>query len=89
MLAFEDIPGQEAGPDVIVFDMAPTMLSLRFFSLPGVSLVWLNELSSLRNLICRKKEIISTIRLGPCEWEQDRVKKKLNSQPQLVVDTDQ
>jgi arsenite/tail-anchored protein-transporting ATPase len=39
----------------------------------------LNELSNLRDLICQKKEIISTIRFGKRELEQDRVKQKLNS----------
>lgn len=59
----------------IVFDMASTVLSPRFFSLPGVSLVCLNELANLRGPTCRKKEIISTIRFGKGELERDRVKK--------------
>jgi arsenite-transporting ATPase len=79
MLAFEDVLRRGANTDVIIYDMAPTALSLRFFSLPGVSLVWLNKLSNVRDLICQKKEIISTIRFGKRELEQDRVKQKLNS----------
>jgi arsenite/tail-anchored protein-transporting ATPase len=79
MLAFEDVLRRGANTDVIIYDMAPTALSLRFFSLPGVSLVWLNKLSNVCDLICQKKEIISTIRFGKRELEQDRVKQKLNS----------
>ncbi len=79
LLAFEDVLRRGADRDAIIFDMAPTALSLRFFSLPEVSLVWLRELLSLRELICRKKAIISTIRLGACQLEQDRVKTKLEA----------
>ena len=79
LLAFENVLCHGLDKDVIIFDMAPTALSLRFFSLPGVSLVWLKELLNLRDLICKKKEIISTIRIGSCELEQDRVKQKIGT----------
>ncbi|MCB2149592.1 MAG: ArsA family ATPase [Deltaproteobacteria bacterium] len=79
LLAFENVLCHGSDRDVIIFDMAPTALSLRFFSLPGISLVWLNELLTLRDLICRKKEIISKIRLGGCELERDRVKQKIGT----------
>ncbi len=79
LLAFEDVLNGGAEMDAIVFDMAPTALTLRFFSLPRISLVWLKELLSLRKLICRKKEIISTIRLGKCSLGQDRVTTKIEA----------
>ena len=78
LLAFENTLARAADKDAIVFDMAPTALSLRFFSLPAITLTWLGELLKLRNLICEKKEIISRIRIGPCEMERDRVKDKLH-----------
>ena len=62
LMAFEAVLRQEADKDAIIFDMAPTALSLRFFSLPGITLLWLAELLKLRNLICQKKEIISLSR---------------------------
>ena len=77
LLAFEHVLSAGAEMDAIVFDMAPTALSLRFFSLPRITLVWLKELLTLRNLICRKKEIIATIRLGKCRVGQDRVTTKI------------
>ncbi len=79
LLAFENVLRHGSDRDVIIFDMAPTALSLRFFSLPGISLVWLKELLTLRDLICKKKEIISKIRLGNCELERDRVKQKIGT----------
>jgi arsenite-transporting ATPase len=48
LLAFEDIIHTSKNKDVIIFDMAPTALTLRFFSLPFITLVWLEALSKLR-----------------------------------------
>jgi arsenite-transporting ATPase len=79
LLAFENVLAQAVGKDVIIFDMAPTALTLRFFSLPAITLTWLGELLKLRNTICQKKEIISKIRFGACELESDRVKDKLQT----------
>lgn len=78
LLSFEDTIQRYKDKDIIVFDMAPTALTLRFFSLPFVTLIWLNELLKLRQTIYQKKEIISKIRIGKKEFEQDRVKSKLN-----------
>ena len=77
LMAFEDVLARAGGRDAILFDMAPTALSLRFFALPAVTLVWLEKLLSLRTLICEKKEIISRIGLGRKEIERDRVKNTL------------
>ena len=79
LLAFENVLASGKGKDVVIFDMAPTALTLRFFSLPAITLTWLGELLKLRNEICRKKEIISKIRIGACELERDRVKNKLET----------
>ncbi|BBO70834.1 anion transporter [Desulfosarcina alkanivorans] len=77
LLAFENVVHGSNGHDAIVFDMAPTALSLRFFSLPTITLVWLDELMKLRKSICEKKEIISKIKFGKKEFETDRVKGRL------------
>lgn len=79
LLAFEDIVHKFDALDFIVFDMAPTALSLRFFSLPFITLIWLEELLKLRTQIYKKKEIISKIKFGKSEIEQDNVKRKLGA----------
>jgi len=79
LLAFENVLASAKDKDAIIFDMAPTALTLRFFSLPAITLTWLGELLKLRNEICRKKEIISKIRIGTCELESDRVRSKLET----------
>lgn len=78
LLAFQDIVQKFKEQDYIVFDMAPTALSLRFFSLPFITLIWLEELLKLRTQIYQKKEIISKIKIGRSEIEQDKVKRKLS-----------
>ena len=79
LLAFEDTLHKYGDRDFIVFDMAPTALTLRFFSLPFITLIWLEELLKLRSEIYRKKEIISKIKIAGREIEQDKVKAKLKS----------
>ena len=79
LLAFEDTLHKYGDQDFIVFDMAPTALTLRFFSLPFITLIWLGELFTLRSQIYKKKEIISKIKIAGKEIEQDRVKAKLKS----------
>jgi arsenite-transporting ATPase len=79
LLAFEHIVHKFENQDYIVFDMAPTALTLRFFSLPFITLIWLEELLKLRTRIYEKKEIISKIKIGKIEIEQDKVKDKLGA----------
>jgi arsenite-transporting ATPase len=79
LLAFEDTLHKYSDQDFIVFDMAPTALTLRFLSLPFITLIWLEELLTLRSEIYRKKEIISKIKIAGKEIEQDKVKAKLKS----------
>ena len=77
LMAFENIIHTFEDKDVIIFDMAPTALTLRFFSLPFITLIWLEELLKLREKIYAKKEIISEIKIGRKTIEQDKVKAKL------------
>jgi arsenite-transporting ATPase len=79
LLAFEDTLHKYGDRDFLVFDMAPTALTLRFFSLPFITLIWLEELLKLRREIYRKKEIISKIKIAGREIEQDKVKAKLQA----------
>jgi arsenite-transporting ATPase len=79
LLAFEDTLRKYSDRDFIVFDMAPTALTLRFFSLPFITEIWLEELLKLRSQIYQKKEIISKIKFAGREIEQDRVKAKLET----------
>jgi arsenite/tail-anchored protein-transporting ATPase len=79
LLAFENILRTATDIDIIVFDMPPTALTLRFFSLPFITLVWLKELLQLRNQIYEKKEIVSKIKLGHKNIEQDKVKARLGT----------
>jgi arsenite-transporting ATPase len=79
ILAFGDTIHKYGDQDFIVFDMAPTALTLRFFSLPFITEIWLEELLKLRSQIYKKKEIISKIKIAGKEIEQDRVKAKLES----------
>jgi arsenite-transporting ATPase len=79
LLAFENIIHTQGDRDVIIFDMAPTALTLRFFSLPFITLIWLQELLKLREKIYAKKEIISKIKIGRQTIEQDTVKVKLGT----------
>jgi len=44
-----------------LFDMPPTALALRFFNLPGLTLVWLEQLIELRKEILEKQKIINTV----------------------------
>ena len=79
ILAFGDTLQKYSDQDYIVFDMAPTALTLRFFSLPFITEIWLEELLKLRSQIYKKKKIISKIKIAGKDIEQDRVKAKLKS----------
>ena len=79
LLAFENVLHTAMHMDVIVFDMPPTALTLRFFLLPFITLIWLEELLRLRNDIYDKKEIVSKIKLGHKDIEQDKVKNRLGT----------
>jgi len=62
--------------------MPPTALSLKFFSLPSLSLIWLDHLLSLRREIIKKRDLITKIKLIKKECERDKVLNKINEQQQ-------
>jgi arsenite-transporting ATPase len=78
VLAFEKIHKDFEELDYLVFDMPPTALSLKFFSLPSLSLVWVDHLLVLREEIIKKRELITKIKLGRKEIERDKVLKKID-----------
>jgi len=80
ILAFQSILQDFNSHDAIVFDMPPTALSLKFFNLPSLSLVWTQKLLDLRQEIIRKRELITKIRLLKKEYETDKVLKKIMEQ---------
>jgi arsenite-transporting ATPase len=77
ILAFKDICKDFAKNDFLIFDMPPTALSLKFFSLPTLSLIWIEHLLELREEIIEKKELITKIKLMKKEIERDKVLKKI------------
>ncbi len=82
LLAFKEIREKFKDIDFIVFDMPPTALTLKFLRLPGLSLLWLNKLLELRNLIIEKRKIITKVKIGSKEIERDEIKNRLSVQIQ-------
>ncbi len=71
--AFSDLLKKYRGWDYLIADMPPTALSLSFFNLPGLSLLWVDQLEKLRRDINKKKEIIEKIKFAGKEIAQDKV----------------
>ena len=80
LMAYEHLTKKYRDMDFIVFDMPPTALTLRFFELPGISLVWLKQLLELRNEILKKRDIISTIKVGKKKIQSDTIITRLDVQ---------
>ncbi len=83
MTAFEKIRKKYSGFNNIVFDMPPTALATKFFSLPSLSLVWNDHLIKLREDIIKKKELITKIKLNKKEFEFDKILKNLEQQKEF------
>ena len=78
ILAFEKIKKNFSRCDYLIFDMPPTALGLRFFSLPSLSLIWIEHLLALRKEIIKKRDLITNIKLIRKEIERDKVLNKIN-----------
>ena len=78
--AFVNLIDNNAEKDVLIFDMPPTALTLKFFALPELSLLWLENLLHLRSEIIEKQKIISKLSLGGKTFERDRVTQNINNQ---------
>jgi len=78
ILAFEETRKRYPDHRYMVWDMAPTALSLKFFNLPSLSLVWIGQLLALRREIIEKRELITKIQLLDREVETDKVLRRLD-----------
>jgi len=78
LIAFSKIRQQNSDKDYIIFDMPPTALTLKFFGLPWLSLIWLEKLLELRQEIIRKREIITRVQFGKKEVERDKILNKIH-----------
>jgi arsenite-transporting ATPase len=77
ILAFENIRKNYSHFDYLIFDMPPTALSLKFFALPSLSLIWIEHLFALRREIIEKRELITKVKLLNKEYERDKVLNKI------------
>ncbi len=82
LTAYQETRDKYKDKDYIIFDMPPTALTLKFFGLPKLSLMWLEKLSALREEIIEKRKIITKIKLGKTEIERDKILNKINQQTQ-------
>lgn len=78
--AFSHTLNSNKDMDIFIFDMPPTALTLKFFALADISLLWLKKLFDLRSEIEKKQEIISRLSLGKIEIERDRVMQNIQQQ---------
>ncbi|MDD4732879.1 MAG: ArsA family ATPase [Desulfovibrio sp.] len=86
LLAFKHYRDKHPDPDVIVYDMPPTALTMKFFNLPALSLIWLDQLLELRREIMEKKRIITKIHMGVCEVECDKISSRLGRQREFFTE---
>ena len=87
--AFNKIREQFSDKKFIVIDMPPTALALKFFSLPSISLVWIEQLLKLRKEIISRQEMITKVKLGKKEFELDKVLNKLTQQVKFYTELQQ
>ena len=79
-LAFNHYRKRHAEAGHVLFDMPPTALTMKFFSLPSLSLTWLEHLTALRDEIVRRKAMVTRIKLGKTEIDRDKIGGKLREQ---------
>jgi arsenite/tail-anchored protein-transporting ATPase len=72
-LVFRTLLERHTEMDIIVFDMPPTALTLRFFAAPSISGIWIGQLLALRKAMLERKEMITTVTLGRRVVETDKV----------------
>lgn len=72
--------------DYLIIDMPPTALSVKFFLLPTLSKIWIQELEKLRNEINKKKKIISTVRNGGKDQVRDKILNRILKLKQEYVE---
>ncbi len=85
ILAFQKMRQEYVSYDYLVIDMPPTALSLKFFNLPSLSLVWTEKLLALRREIIEKRKLITKIKLIRKERETDKVLNKIEEQKEYFT----
>jgi arsenite-transporting ATPase len=80
LMAYKNIRKKAKDVDNIIFDMPPTALTLKFLTLPHLSLLWLDNLLNLRDKIIEKRKIITKVKFGKKEIETDKIRNKLHEQ---------
>ena len=71
--------------DVLVLDTPPTALTMRFLAMPSLSILWVRELTKMRELILQKRTTLlkvnpdASVLKGATEKKEDRVYGKLSS----------
>ncbi len=78
ILVFKDILQKFSDLDFLVFDMPPTALALKFFTLPTLSLIWIEQLLVLRQEIIKKRDLITKVKYLKKEIEKDKILNKIN-----------
>jgi arsenite-transporting ATPase len=69
--------------DLIIFDTPPTALTLRFLAMPSISLMWVRELSGMREKILEKRQTVMKLNpdagviKGSSDKKDDRIYGKL------------
>jgi arsenite-transporting ATPase len=71
--AYEAVQKKNEGYAYKLFDMPPTALALRFFNLPKLTLIWLEQLIDLRKKILKKQKIINSVHQGETVQNEDKV----------------
>jgi len=77
LYAYKAIREKYAGYQYLIIDMPPTALALRFFALPQISQIWLQQLIKMRKTILEKTKIIEDIHQKQTDEVPDDVLKKL------------
>lgn len=62
--AYESIMKEYSHNDYLLFDMPPSALTLKFFNLPSLTLLWLEKLLLMRKEINNKKKSFLKLNLG-------------------------
>lgn len=78
--AYREILKNTAEYKYILFDMPPTAVTLKFFSLPALSIKWLNKLQELRGRILQQREIASHIRIGQKTVKKDSITTRIEQE---------
>jgi len=77
LLAFQAVRRRYGEVDHLIFDMAPTALSLKFFALPQLSLLWARQLMALRREILERRELVTRVRFPGRRVETDGATRRL------------